>query len=167
MTTRLLFNRALFGLLAGATLSTAAAAGAPGLAITAGVLREERVAAADGSTAIRLVAPTRVTPGDHLIYQLTYRNRGTAPASGVVIAYPVPEHLRYAGAPAPSASAAMTPDLSVDGKTFGPLSTLTVRDAAGGTRPAQAGDVRVVRWRLAQPVAAGGEGTVAFRALLK
>ena len=56
---------------------------------------------------------------------------------------------------------------SVDGKTFGPLSTLRVATADGKSRAAAPADVRVVRWRLAQPVAPGGEGQVAFRALLK
>jgi uncharacterized repeat protein (TIGR01451 family) len=158
------FSRAHAGLLAVAALAPSlAAAVSPALVIKAAVLREERVAAADGSTATRLVAPTRVTPGDRLVYQLSYRNGGTAPATGVVIAYPVPEHLQYAGAATPSAA----PELSVDGKTFGPLPTLLVRGPGGTSRPAQAADVRVVRWRLSRPVAAGGEGTVAFRALLK
>ena len=160
-------NKLLPALLAATTLIPAAGiAAAPargGVTITTGLLREQRVAAADGSTAVRLVAPTRITPGDHLVYRISYRNGGQQPASGVVIANPVPAHLLYAG-PAANSPAA---DLSVDGRTFGPLATLSVPTAGGGKRPAEAADVRVVRWRLAQPLAPGGEGQVGFRALLK
>ena len=59
------------------------------------------------------------------------------------------------------------PELSVDGKTFGSLGSLRIATADGKTRAAAPADVRVVRWHLAQPVAPGGEGQVAFRALLK
>lgn len=160
-----MFARLLRALaIAGAsTLAAAAIAASPGaIEIKATVLAEQRVAARDGSTQVVLVPASRITPGDHVVYRLAYRNTGSAAASGVVIADPLPEHVQYVG-PAPGSP---TAELSVDGKTFGPLATLTMPTAAG-TRPARAADVRAVRWRVAQPVAPGAGGDVSFRAVLK
>lgn len=151
----------LGGFMAAATIAPAMAA--EPVKITATVLAEQREAAADGTTRVRLVPAGRIVPGDHVVYRLSVSNSGPKPASGVVIANPVPAGMQYAG-PAANSPA---PELSVDGKTFGPLSTLRVATADGKSRAAAPADVRVVRWRLAQPVAPGGEGQVAFRALLK
>lgn len=126
------------------------------------VLAEQRDAAADGTTRVTIVPAARVTPGDRVVYQIDYRNPGERPANALVIANPVPTAMQYVG----PAEGSPEPELSVDGTTFGPLSTLKVREG-GEVRPAAAADVRVVRWRLAQPVAPGSEGKVAFRAVLK
>ena len=131
--------------------------------ITAKAMVEQRKAATDGTTKITLAAAARVTPGDRIVYQLNYRNSGREPARDLVIANPVPANMLYVGAAQGSAE----PELSVDGSRFGTLSQLTVRGANGQVRPALAADVRVVRWRLTDPVAAGGSGQVAFRAILK
>lgn len=131
--------------------------------ITANVLTEVREPAKDGTVRVSLQPAKRVVPGDHVVYRLTVANGSAKPAAGIVVASPVPDNLQYAG----PAAGVPAPELSIDGKTFGPLSSLTVPAAAGGTRPATNADVRVVRWKLVQPVAAGGEGAVAFRALLK
>ncbi|MEI9849932.1 MAG: hypothetical protein WDN24_02535 [Sphingomonas sp.] len=79
-----------------------------------------------------------------------------------MIANPVPAGLIYSG----PAEGSPEPELSVDGTRFGTLSQLSVRTTAG-SRAATPADVRVVRWRLARPVAAGGSGQVSFRAILK
>jgi uncharacterized repeat protein (TIGR01451 family) len=155
----------LIGLAAAAVLpgiAAAAPAGADPVKITASVQAEVRETAADGTTRVKLVPARRVVPGDHVVYAITVRNDGARPATGVVIANPVPANMRYVGPAAQSP----VPEVSVDGKTFGPLATLRITTAAG-PRPATAADVRVVRWRLTQPVAPGGAGQVAFRALLK
>jgi uncharacterized repeat protein (TIGR01451 family) len=131
--------------------------------ITARAMVEMRKAAPDGTTKITLAPVARVTPGDRVVYQLTYRNTGREPARDLVIANPVPANLVYAGA----ADGGVEPELSVDGTRFGPLSQLAVHTADGATRPATTADVRVVRWRLADPIAAGGYGQVSFRAILK
>jgi uncharacterized repeat protein (TIGR01451 family) len=146
----------LSGVMIAAGLASPAMAGP--VKIVADVLGETRVRANDGTTDIKLVPAGRVVPGDNVVYRLTVRNDGAAAARGIVVANPVPAGMEYVGPAAGSAA----PELSVDGKTFGTLAALS----AGG-RPATASDVRVVRWRLAQPVAAGGTSSVAFRARLK
>nr|AGU10809.1 hypothetical protein [uncultured organism] len=156
--------RTLFAL---AGLGGAVAAAAPALAdpvkIMATVLAEARQAAADGTTQIKLVPAGRVVPGDRVVYRLSLTNGGSKPAAGVVITNPIPAGMQYAGPFAPSPA----PELSVDGKNFGPLETLRISSDDGKVRLATAADVRAVRWRLAQPVAPGGAEQRAFRALLK
>lgn len=147
-------------LLAGLAVAVPAVAGP--VEIQSTVLAEKRTGAADGTTRVSLVPATRVTPGDRIVYQIHYRNTGKQAAGGLVIANPVPAAMQYVS----PADGSPAPELSVDGTTFGPLSTLKVRDG-GAVRPAGAADVRVVRWRLAQPVAPGAKGQVAFRAVLK
>lgn len=147
-------------LLAGLVAAVPAVAGPVEIKTT--VLAEKRSAAADGTTSVGLASAARVTPGDKVVYRIEYRNNGTQAASGLVIANPVPAAMQYVS----PAEGSPAPELSVDGTTFGPLSALKVREG-GAVRPAVAADVRVVRWRLAQPVAPGAKGQVAFRAILK
>lgn len=140
----------------------AAPAAADPVKITATVLSEVRQAAPDGTVRVELQPAKRVVPGDHVVYRLTVANGSAQPASGIVVASPVPQNMAYVG---PAAGTA-TPELSIDGKTFGPLASLTVA-APGGSRAATNADVRVVRWKLARPVAPGAQDQLAFRALLK
>lgn len=147
-------------LLAGLVAAVPAIAGP--VEIKSTVLAEKRAAAADGTTHVSLAPAGRVIPGDRVVYQIAYRNNGKQAATGLVIANPVPAAMQYVS----PAEGSPAPELSVDGTTFGPLATLKVRDG-GAVRPAVAADVRVVRWRLAQPVAPGANGQVAFRAVLK
>ena len=52
------------------------------------------------------------------------------------------------------------------GKTWGKLAALTIKDAKGVARPAQATDVTHVRWTLAT-IAPGTEGAVAYHGIVK
>ena len=131
--------------------------------ITNRVMSEKHIAASDGTTRIELVPAVRVTPGDKLVYQIAYSNTGSQPVSNFVVSNPIPKGIAYlapaAGSPAP--------DLSVDGTTFGSLAALLVKDPNGALRPADASDVKAVRWRLTQPLAAGSHGQFAYEAMLK
>lgn len=144
-------------------LSVAAAIAAPvaaagPLSITSQMLKEQRTAAADGTTRVQLVPIGRAVPGDRLTVVVAYRNAGGVPIASLTLVNPVPTGVAYRGA----APGSPTPDLSVDGVRFGPLAALSV---AG--RPAGLADVTHVRWRIAKPVAAGGGGQFAFLAVLK
>lgn len=144
-----------------ATLAAPAFAGP--LQVTTNVLVETRSAAADGTTRVALVKPARVVPGDRVVFVLAYRNTGRQPIADLVLANPLPAAVAYraprAGSPAP--------ELSVDGRTYGTLSALVVPLPGGGTRAARTDDVVAVRWRLTTPLAAGGQGELAFQAALK
>ncbi len=146
-----------------AAISATAAYAAGPLSLVSEVKLEKRVAAADGTTRIALVKADKIVPGDQVVFVLTYRNTGTQPIANLVLANPVPANIAYRAANPGSAA----PELSVDGKTFGPLSGLRVATAAGASRAAAPDDVTTVRWRLASPVAAGAQGQLAFQAVIK
>jgi uncharacterized repeat protein (TIGR01451 family) len=145
-----------------AVLAAAAPAFAAPVELVTHVMVETHKAAADGTTKVTLVPAARVVPGNHVVYQIAYRNSGPAPAANLVIANPVPAGLVYTGA----GQGSPEPELSVDGTRFGTLSQLSVRTPTG-TRAATPADIRVVRWRLSKPVAPGASGQVSFRATLK
>ena len=139
---------------------TAAWAAGP-LQISSQVMVEQRTAAADGSTRLTLVAPRRVVPGDRVTLVVRYRNIGAAALGDVTLGNPVPRGMAYRAA----APGTPTPELSVDGRTFGALGMLNVRAANGALRAATLDDVTAVRWRLARPVPAGAQGELAFQAV--
>lgn len=143
------------------TMAIPAVAASP-VQIVTKVMAEQRSAAADGTTRVALVPAAKVTPGDRVVYQIAYRNVGAQPIDNFILSNPLPEGIAYLSATAGSPE----PELSVDGSTYAPLAALKV-SGPKGVRPATLGDVTAVRWRLAQPLAAGGHGAFAFRALLK
>lgn len=157
-----MISRSLMAVVLAATAAVGSAAGGP-LQMTSSILIESRAAAADGTTRIILVKPSRVTPGDKVIFVLAYRNTGTQPLANVVLDNPLPRQIAYRSANPGSPA----PDVSVDGKTFGPLDTLRVRNLDGSSRAASPDDVTSVRWRLASPLAGGSQGQFAFQAVLK
>lgn len=140
---------------------TAALAAGP-VEVRASVLAESRVAAADGTTRVTLAPPSRAVPGTAVLYKLQYRNTGSAPATDVVLANPVPGDLSFAGV----VTSQGTAEVSVDGKSFAALRSLTVRGADGVQRSATNADVRAVRWRL-PAIQPGAGGEVSFRATIK
>lgn len=146
-----------------ASLMAAPAMAAGPLQVTAKVLTEQKVRAADGSVRVNLVPARKVVPGDKVVFVLGYRNSGSQTISDIVLDNPVPAGIAYRG---PSGSSA-APEVSVDGKTYGALGSLRVRSATGTTRAASPDDVTSVRWRLTNPVAAGAQGQLSFQAILK
>lgn len=155
MTKTLLLALAAAGLLAHAPARAAEAT------LTSAVFKEVETRGPDGRATMALKPAARVTPGEQVVYVLTYRNGGEKPAEGVVVTNPLAENLVYAG-PAD----AQPPQVSVDGQTFGSLASLT-KTTAGVAAKAVAADVTTLRWTLAQPVPAGAEVRLSFRARLK
>lgn len=150
-------------LLALTTLGVAAPLAAQGpLTVTSTAMVEKKAAAADGSTRVDLVPARRVVPGDRVTFVVAYRNTGASALSDVAIVNPVPSAVAYRTA----ANGSPAPEVSVDGRTFGPLAALRVAGPAG-PRAATADDVTHLRWRLARPLTAGGEGRFAYTAILK
>jgi uncharacterized repeat protein (TIGR01451 family) len=136
------------------------------LQLTNQVYQEIEKSLPDGTIRKELVPAAKVIPGTEVLYVITYRNVGSEPAGDVVITNPVAKELAYR---ADSAAGLKTHvEVSVDGGgTFGILGSLKVSDGQGGVRPAQAGDVTHVRWKLAGAVEPQGEGEVSFRAVLR
>ena len=100
--------------------------------------------------------------GDRLVFVLSYRNNGAAPATDFVITNPIPDSVEYAGTQ--SAGAVHSID---GGRNWGALDALSVRDAQGNSRAATFADVTHVRWRFVQPIPAGSGGEVRFRGVVK
>lgn len=126
------------------------------------VVMVERTVTVEGRTKTVLEPPRTVTPGDRLRFTLTYRNGGARPAADFVAVNPIPASVAYAGEASPGAS------VSVDGgRGWGALAALTMPAEDGKRRPARAEDVTHVRWKLSQPIPAGGGGTFGFRGVVK
>lgn len=125
------------------------------------VLKETVVKTVEGQKVVRTPIES-AAPGDVIVIKLTYSNDGAKPAADVVISNPMPEQLSFLEGREGGA-----PQVSVDGgKTFGALAALKVK-TDDVERAATSADVTHVRWRVAQPVAPGQSGEVAFAARLK
>jgi len=108
----------------------------------------------------------KALPGQEVIYDISYRNKGNQPADRVVVSNPVPAELSYVAGSAAGAGSKV--EVSVDGGTkWGALETLTVPDAEGKPRAARGEDVTHVRWTVLAPVKAGGTGKLTYRARVK
>lgn len=149
-------------LIAGNSFAGIAGAQEPGaLKITNAVFQEVEVKAPDGKVTKRLLPAAKVVPGAEVVYEIAYRNDGRQAATDVAINNPLPRELVFVAAERSPTS------VSVDGgETFGQLSELTVTDAEGRTRAAQASDVTDLQWIVAN-LAPGASGKVVYRALVK
>ena len=132
------------------------------VALTSEIFVERETRDANGAAQVSLETPGVVTPGDRLVFVLSYRNNGATPATDFVITNPIPDSVEYAGTQ--SAGAVHSID---GGRNWGALDALVVRDAQGNSRAATFADVTHVRWRFAQPIPAGSGGEVRFRGLVK
>lgn len=116
---------------------------------------------AQGNKKNTLQEPTTVLPGEPLVIVITYANVGAKPATAFVINNPIPKAVSYTGGEQPWAT------VTVDGKTYGALAALKVPKGDGTMRAAMVSDVTAVRWKFAQPIAAGATGRVMFYGTVK
>lgn len=132
------------------------------VALDSEVFVERSVEQADGSVAVTLEAPSRVVPGDSLIFALSYENTGVEPAENFVVTNPMPEAVAFVEVIDEGAV------YSIDGgETFGPLTELRIANENGIERDAQAIDVSHVRWTLTDPIAPGATGQLRFRGVVR
>lgn len=147
-----------------ALLAFAAPAAAAGADVTlaSDVFVERTSQDAQGKKKVALEPPGIVTPGDRLVFQLSYRNGGAQPATGFEVTNPVPASVVFTGVDDASAK------VSVDGgKSWGALAALEIAQPDGSKRPAAAADVTHVRWSFAQAIPAGTAGKLSFRGVVK
>lgn len=147
-------------------LVLAASAAVPALAnnvtLASNVFVERVKQDPSGKRSTVLEPPRVVTPGDKLVFELSYRNKGAQPAADFVVTNPIPDAVAYAGAEGDGAI------VSIDGgRAWGPLASLKVRNADGTFRAAQPDDVTHVRWSFSKPINAGESGKVSFRGIVK
>mgnify|MGYP003502750848 FL=1 len=157
-------NPLALALAASALLWFGAAHAAGGLQLSNQVFQEIEIIGADGKPERKTVPAATVVPGSEVFYVITYRNAGDQPADNIAITNPVPAELEYVAVLGP----APANQVSVDGgKRYGALASLTVADASGKTRLAEAADVTHVRWMLNAALRPGDGGKVSFKARLK
>ncbi|HQV02722.1 MULTISPECIES: hypothetical protein [unclassified Novosphingobium] len=144
---------------AGSAMSVSAQAAQPIELI--GVVKVDKVIVENGKEKHQLEDPKVVVPGDKLLFTTKYRNASTETVRNFVVTNPVPNGVALAS------DGADAQTVSVDGgKTWGKLSTLTVSDGKGGTRPATAADVTHLRWVLGV-VAPGASGALSYNAIVR
>jgi uncharacterized repeat protein (TIGR01451 family) len=145
-----------------ALLAPAAASAAVGVTLESQVFVERTTADAAGKPKTVLEPPKVVTPGDKLLFVISYRNGGAEPATGFVLTNPMPQAVAYAGSDASGA------DVSVDGgKNWGALAALRIANPDGTSRPAAQADVTHIRWRFSQAIPAGQGGKLSFRGTVR
>ena len=153
------------GLLAATLPLTAFAKADDFLEVTTRVEKEIVVESDDGEQVVERVAADVVTPGERVVYTITFRNVGAEPAENVVITNPIAESLVYVAGSASNDSASV--EFSIDGgQTFAPASELRLVDQ-GIERPATTKDYTHVRWIMRSALAAGAEGQMSFAADLE
>ena len=145
-----------------ALIASTAVMAAQDVSLKSEVFVEKTVKDAKGETKTVREAPGVVTPGDRLVFELSYRNDSAQPATGFVVNNPIPAAVAFASSDSAGS------DVSVDGgKSWGQLAALKVALPDGTSRPAIAGDVTHIRWNFAQPIAAGSGGRLSFRGSVK
>src|SRR3569832_992293 len=105
-----------------------------------------------------------VTPGDEVIYTITYAYKSEDVATNVVITNPIPAHMNYEHGSAQGTNSQI--EFSVDGSHFATPAKLPVT-VAGRPRHAQPEDYTHVRWTLAAPLPPGQLGQLSYRAVLE
>lgn len=120
----------------------------------------------DGKVTKKRQAVATAVPGSEVVYVITYRNKGSKPATDIVINNPVPAEMSLVAGSAEGAGTRI--EVSVDGgKTFGALEALKARGADGKPRAARAEDVTHLRWSVLGAVPPGKDGSVSYRAIVR
>jgi uncharacterized repeat protein (TIGR01451 family) len=159
----------LGSLAAFATPAHAQTADAAKVVLTSAAMIERVEIGADGKEVSTLKTPSDViiTPGDRVVFTLSYQNNGPLPATAFRATNPMPGPIQFVSVLEEWA------DISVDGgKNWGKLAQMTVAaKSADGvsdvTRPATAEDVTHVRWVFPQAIAPGAKGTLSYRGVVK
>jgi uncharacterized repeat protein (TIGR01451 family) len=144
----------------------AAARAAEGVVSQLSALKQAVRTDPDGRPVQEYVPFSKVVPGDVLLCTVEYTNKGDAAAGHVIVTLPVPPEMSLvAGSEAHETAEAL---YSVDGgQTYGPLSTLSVQEPDGTSRPARFSDVNAVRWTLIDDLAPGTSGKLSYLATIK
>lgn len=125
---------------------------------------KEIVVVKNGAKTVTLAPAEKVVPGDVVLFTNRYQNQGKEPAEDVVISNPVPKHMTYLDGSAFGEGTNIT--FSFDnGKNFDTPGKL-VKTEKGKKRPARADEYTHIRWTFRNPIPAGKEGELGFRARL-
>jgi uncharacterized repeat protein (TIGR01451 family) len=129
--------------------------------LTLSVLKEVVTKQDDGSKHIDYIEPSIVVPGDVVVYNTEYNNRGEQTLQEVAIVNPVAEHTTYVSDSATGLNTSITYSVN-NGEDFGQPQTLMITDSNGKRRLANNQDYTHIRW-VVDSVAPGVNGSVSFK----
>lgn len=138
-----------------------AAQDANAIALRGEVMAVKTTTGPDGKQRTELIEPAMIVPGDRLVFGTDYANQGSDVVTNFTVTNPLPAAVRLAPDADPSLQVSVD-----DGKTWGLLSSLTVTQADGTTRPASHADVTHVRWVLPS-IAPGVSGKLTYPAIIR
>jgi uncharacterized repeat protein (TIGR01451 family) len=119
-----------------------------------------------GKKKLQEVKADKVLPGDELIYTIYFKNVDRIPVDHIRITDPIPKGTVYKDGSAFGAGTDIT--FSVDGgNTYDAPDNLTVTNAKGETRRAQASDYTDILWIFKPKLLPGKTGTAQFRVIIK
>ncbi|MFZ5592991.1 MAG: hypothetical protein ACOY4D_01780 [Pseudomonadota bacterium] len=142
------------------------AAGNGSITLTLDAAKEIEITGPQGKKEIKRVSPSLVTPGEEVIYTLSYTNNGKEMAQDLFITNPIPPHMIYKANSARGENTVIV--YSIDGaKSFDKPENLKIRGIDGKERSATPVNYSHIRWVIKKPLAPGEKGDVSFRAQLQ
>lgn len=136
------------------------------LSATQTVEKETVVQLPDGTESITRVSADTVTPGERIVYTLSFTNDDVQPATDIVLTVPVPKEVRFMEGSATNSN--MIPVYSADGgSNFSTREQLRVRNNDGVFQAASSGDITHIRWTVPGPIAIGETGNLSFKGILR
>ena len=118
----------------------------------------------DGTVSETIVPLDAAVPGETVLYRYHVANTGAEPAQDVTVRTAVPENMTYLEGSGETAGWLF--EVSADGQTYAAEGALVIHEIDETSRPAQARDIRNLRWQLIGTVAPGEMLNTAFRASL-
>ncbi|MEZ5896236.1 MAG: hypothetical protein R3C40_06915 [Parvularculaceae bacterium] len=120
---------------------------------------------AQGRETTSRIAAQMVTPGETVVYSLSFKNASTQPAEDLVLVMPVPDAVVYVEGSVEGAPASIS--FSADGgETYVARGRLTIVEN-GEPRAARGDEITHIKWTLSAPVAPEGEGWVSYKGVLR
>ena len=151
----------LFFLALAALVAPVAAIAADKVELSSSVFVEKTALDSHGRQTVVLEEPTRVVPGDRLVFVLKYHNVGDRPATDFVVTNPMPRAVAF------QKTLDGTEQVSIDGgKSWGRLKDLRT-STDGGYRAAVPEDVTHIRWNFSKAISAGYRGNLTFRGTVR
>lgn len=151
---------ALVAALAGMTAP--AFAGASPINLTSKVFVEREIVDSSGRRSVVLEQPSKVVPGDRLVFVVNYHNASQQPASRFMVTNPMPSAVAF------ERTQDGSEEVSIDGgRNWGRLADLRIPMIDGGVRAATPEDVTHIRWFVPQTLGAGSGGKLSFRGTVK
>lgn len=119
---------------------------------------------ADGEIVETFVPLDAAVPGETVLYRYHVTNTGEKPAADVVVQTAVPDNMTYVSDSGESSGWVF--EVSADGQSYATENSLVVYDIDETSRPAEARDIRNLRWSLVGTVAPSSIRNTTFKATL-